>query len=148
MSGSIPLLVTGTSRQTPQWIAEHADGWLTFPEATHNSDGPRRLGQKIAQWRSAISDGGFRPHVTNEWLDLVADPDHPRTPLQGGYVLRTGRKGLIELLSQWQREGVNHAALGIQFCTRPAAEVVQELAEEVLPLFPSQAGPVPRRSDW
>lgn len=148
VSGSIPLLVTGTSRQTPQWIAEHADGWLTFPEATHNNDGPRRLGQKIAQWRSAISDGGFRPHVTNEWLDLVADPDHPRTPLQGGYVLRTGRKGLIELLSQWQREGVNHAALGIQFCTRPAAEVVQELAEEVLPLFPSQAGPVPRRSDW
>jgi len=50
---------------------------------------------------------------------------------------------LIDLLGEWQRAGVNHAALGIQFSQRPAAEVLQELAEYVLPLFPSHAGPVP-----
>ncbi|MBQ4776079.1 LLM class oxidoreductase [Pectobacterium versatile] len=136
-TGAIPLIVTSSSGQSLAWIADHADGWLTYPEATHNRQGPQRLAEKIRAWRNLIPDGGFRPHMTNEWLDLVDDPDHPRTPLRGGYVLRTGRKGLIALLEEWQQAGVNHAALGIQFSERPAAEVIQELAEDVLPHFPS-----------
>ncbi|MBN3264039.1 LLM class oxidoreductase [Pectobacterium brasiliense] len=141
-TGAIPLIVTSSSGQSLAWIAEHADGWLTYPEATHNHQGPQRLAEKIRAWRNLIPDGGFRPHMTNEWLDLVDDPDHPRTPLRGGYVLRTGRKGLIALLEEWRQAGVNHAALGIQFSERPVAEVIQELAEDVLPHFPShQASP-------
>ena len=136
-TGAIPLIVTGSSGQSLAWVGQHADGWLTYPEATHNRQGPQRLAEKIRAWRELIPDGGFRPHMTNEWLDLVDDPDHPRTPLRGGYVLRTGRKGLITLLEEWRQAGVNHAALGIQFSERPAAEVIQELAEEVLPYFPS-----------
>ncbi len=147
-AGAIPLLVTGTSQQTLDWVGQHADGWLTYPEATHHAAGPQRLAGKIQAWRRLISDGGFRPHVTNEWLDLVEDPNHPRTPLNGGYTLRTGRHGLIDLLGEWQRTGVNHAALGIQFSQRPAAEVLQELAEYVLPLFPSHDGPVPAQVRW
>lgn len=148
VTGRIPLLVTGSSRQTPDWVAEHADGWLTYPQPTHTHDGPKRLGQNIRAWRERIKDGGFRPHITNEWLDLVDDPDFPRTPLQGGFVLRTGRKGLIDLLGEWQDAGVNHAALGIQFSERPAAGIIQELAEEVLPLFPSHDGPAPLPARW
>lgn len=148
VAGAIPLLVTGTSRQTLDWVGQHADGWLTYPEATHDAAGPKRLAAKIQAWRRLIPDGGFRPHVTNEWLDLVDDPNHPRTPLNGGYTLRTGRNGLIDLLGQWQQAGVNHAALGIQFSQRPAAEVLQELAEYVLPLFPSHAGPLPAEMRW
>ncbi len=147
-TGRIPLIVTGSSRQTPEWVADHADGWLTYPQSTHNSEGPKRLGQNIRAWRSRIGDGGFRPHMTNEWLDLVEDPDFPRTPMQGGFVLRTGRNGLIDLLGEWRDAGVNHAALGIQFAERPAAEIIQELAEEVLPLFPSHDGPSPLRANW
>ncbi|MBH0312828.1 LLM class flavin-dependent oxidoreductase, partial [Alcaligenes faecalis] len=130
--GSIPLIVTSSSGQSPEWIAEHADGWLTYPEATHTPLGPQKLAAKIRAWRARIPDGGFRPHMTNEWLDLVEDPDYPRTPLRGGFTLRTGRKGLITLLEEWQAAGVNHAALGIQFAQRPAAEIIQELAEYVL----------------
>lgn len=140
VAGAIPLMVTGSSRQSLAWIGEQADGWLTFPEATHTREGPQRLAEKIQAWRKLIPDGGFRPHMTNEWLDLVEDPNHPRTPLRGGYVLRTGRNGLIDLLGEWPNAGVNHAALGIQFSQRPVAEVVQELAEEVLPHFPSHQG--------
>ncbi|MFG0495722.1 LLM class flavin-dependent oxidoreductase, partial [Pseudomonas sp. YQ_13] len=103
---------------------------------------------KIRAWRAAIPGGGFRPHVTNEWIDLDENPDFPRTPLQGGYVLRTGRNGLIELLHEWREAGVNHAALGIQMAQRPAQEVIRELAEEVLPLFPSLAGPEPHGQNW
>lgn len=147
-AGSIPLIVTSSSGQSLDWIARHADGWLTYPFATHDARGPQQLAEKIRAWRQLIPDGGFRPHMTNEWLDLVDDPDHPRTPLNGGFVLRTGRKGLLELLEQWQEAGVNHAALGIQFSQRPVAEVIQELAEEVLPHFPSHPGPPTLDTRW
>lgn len=146
--GRLPLLVTGSSRQSLQWVAEHADGWLTYPDATHHPTGPKRLGEKIRAWRALIPDAGFRPHVTNEWLDLVDDPNHPRTSTDGGYTLRTGRNGLIDLLGEWQQAGVNHAALGIQFSARPADEVLQELAEYVLPLFPSHAAPTSTTPRW
>lgn len=137
VSGSIPLIVTSSSRQSSEWIAEYADGWLVYPGPTHTSRGPQLLAEKIRGWRESIPGGGFRPHMTNEWLDLVDDPHYPRTPLRGGFVLRTGRIGLLNLLEEWQKAGVNHAALGIQFSQRPAAEVIQELAEEVLPHFPT-----------
>lgn len=148
VSGSIPLIVTGSSGQSLSWIAENADGWLTYPDATHNSRGPQHLAEKIRAWRDLIPGGGFRPYMTNEWLDLVDDPDYPRTALRGGYVLRTGRNGLMTLLEQWQAAGVNHAALGIQFSQRPAAEVIQELAEEVLPHFPSHVGLPTFATNW
>lgn len=148
VNGRIPLMVTGSSRQSMPWIGQHADGWLTFPESTHDLAGPQRLADKIRVWREHIPDGGFRPHMTNEWIDLVDDPDHPPTPLRGGFVLQTGRKGLIRLLSAWQNAGVNHAALGVQFSVRPAEEVLQELAEEVLPLFPSHTGTVQETQKW
>lgn len=147
-AGAIPLIVTGGSGQSPAWISEHADGWLSYPGPSHDQSGPARLADKIRLWRDGIPDGGFRPHMTNEWLDLVEDPHHPRTPLQGGFILRTGRNGLIDLLRQWQAAGVNHVALGIQFSERPVAEIIQELAEEVLPHFPSLPGPAPRGIVW
>lgn len=146
--GRIPLIVTGASRQERSWVAENADGWLTYPQAAHIPEGPQRLANIIRDWRAKIPGGGFRPHMTNEWLDLVEDPDFPRTPLKGGFVLQTGRKGLIDLLNEWHAAGVNHAALGIQFARRPAGEIVQELAEEVLPLFPSLEGPQPLSTQW
>ncbi len=138
--GTIPMMVTGSSGQSLAWIAEHADGWLTYPNSTHDAIGPQHLSEKIRAWRALIPGGAFRPHMTNEWIDLVDDPDYPRTPLHGGYVLRTGRKGLIALLETWQAAGVNHAALGIQFSQRAPADVLQELSEDVLPRFPSHQG--------
>ncbi|WP_157055496.1 LLM class oxidoreductase [Achromobacter spanius] len=147
VAGAIPMMVTGSSGQSLAWIAEHADGWLTYPNATHTPTGPQHLAEKIRAWRDLIPGGAFRPHMTNEWIDLVDDPDHPRTPLHGGYVLRTGRKGLMALLEAWQAAGVNHAALGIQFSQRPASEVLEELAADVLPHFPSH-GALPPCRPW
>ncbi|MNW20352.1 hypothetical protein D3C71_2207200 [compost metagenome] len=54
----------------------------------------------------------------------------------------------MALLEEWQQAGVNHAALGIQFSERPAADVIQELAEEVLPHFPSHPGPPALAAAW
>jgi hypothetical protein len=51
-------------------------------------------------------------------------------------------------LNDWQAAGVNHAALGIQFAKRPAAEIIQELVEEVLPHFPSHHAVMPHTVSW
>ena len=145
--GRLPLLVTGSCGQSMDWIAREADGWLTYPGKTDAADGAKALGAKIANWRTRLPDGVFRPHITNEWLDLVDDRSHPRTALDGGRVLRTGVNGLLDLLAEWREVGVNHAALGIQFSSRPPAEIIQQLAEDVLPHFPSLAAS-PAWSHW
>lgn len=147
-TGAIPLIVTGSSRQTPAWIAEHADGWLSYPGPVVTRQDVMALRPKIDAWRAQIPGGAFRPHMTNEWIDLVDDPDHPRMALRGGFVLRTGRKGLIQLLEEWRSIGVNHAALGIQFAQRPVDEIIEEIAQEVLPLFPTHDGPAALPTRW
>ncbi|MCK1141993.1 LLM class oxidoreductase [Providencia stuartii] len=147
-TGEIPLIVTGNSGQSLQWIADHSDGWLTYPGSISDKQGPIRLAEKIRTWRNLIPDNHFRPHITNEWIDLVDDPNYPRTALNGGYVLRTGRHGLIELLEQWQSAGVNHAALGIQFSQRPAKDVIEEIALDILPLFSTHQTVATRPMDW
>ncbi|MCT8344173.1 MULTISPECIES: LLM class oxidoreductase [Photorhabdus] len=131
----IPLIVTGRGQQDIKWIAENSDGWFTYPIQTHNKEGVARLGKNISEFRQNIPGNMFKPHLTNEWIDLVEDKHYPRTPTNGGFILKTGRLGLIELLEEWQEVGVNHAALGIQYGKRPSKEVIQEIGEEVLPAF-------------
>nr|WP_295867422.1 LLM class oxidoreductase [uncultured Chitinophaga sp.] len=134
---AIPTLITGASQQPLSWIAEHGDGWMTYPGASTSKRETLALGGKIKAWRALIPEGAFKPHMTNEWIELTEDPHFPRTPLRGGFILKTGRLGLIDLLNEWQEIGVNHAAIGIQFGNRPIAETIDELAKEVLPHFPA-----------
>ncbi len=79
---------------------------------------------------------------------LEEAPNHLCAHQQSGYFLHTERNGLIALLEEWQATAVNHAALGIQFSQRPAAEVIQEIAEDTLPPFSSLQGPPPIALDW
>lgn len=137
VTNTIPTLITGASQQSLEWIAENGDGWITYPGATATKNDTLRLAAKINAWRNLIPNHEFKPHMTNEWIELSEDPYFPRTPLRGGFIMKTGRFGLIDLLNEWQEIGVNHAALGIQFSTRPLQDVIEELSEEVLPLFPS-----------
>ncbi|MFE0172396.1 LLM class oxidoreductase [Streptomyces sp. NPDC059002] len=144
----IPLLVTGSSQQKPEWIAEHADGWLVHPGSPNSIAGTDALGHKVAAWRELIPGGRFKPVATNEWLDLAEDPHAPPQSLRGGFVLRIGTQALIEQLHRWQERGINHAALGVQHGRRPAAEVVAQLIEDVVPHFPAMAGPEPEEPVW
>ncbi|MFF9403389.1 LLM class oxidoreductase [Streptomyces sp. NPDC014744] len=146
--GRVPLLVTGSSQQSQEWIAEHADGRLVYPMNTSTPEGPRALGRKIEAWRALVPGGEFRPVATNDWIDLHEDPGYPPTPLRGGFVLRTGTEGLLELLGRWRDAGVNHGALGVQHGRRPAAEVVAQLGEEVIPHFPALASAAPSKPAW
>ncbi|WP_242883794.1 LLM class oxidoreductase [Actinomadura litoris] len=148
VSRRIPILVTGSSQQKAEWNAEHADGWLTYPGDPYTSMGTSALGRGAKKWRDLVPGGRFKPVATNEWIDLVEDANHPPTPLRAGFIMRTGTKGLIDLLGRWQEVGINHAALGVQHGSRPAAEVVEQLAAEVVPHFPALTGPAPKAPVW
>jgi luciferase-type oxidoreductase len=143
VSGRIPLIMTGSCRQTETWLAAHGDGWLVYPGPTATAAGPKLLGEKISRWRDLIPGGAFKPTATNEWIDLMEDPGHPPTPLRNGLILQTGSEGLLELLHRWRDAGINHGALGLQHGTRPAAEVVAQLGEEIVPHFPALEVPIP-----
>ncbi|WP_333617662.1 LLM class oxidoreductase [Dietzia sp.] len=133
LAAEIPLLVTGTSQQDFSWIAKNAHGWLTYPR------GLREQRFKIELWREAVREhapeAGEKPFAQSLPLDLLADPDAPPVPMRFGW--RLGRNRLIELLGTLQSIGVGHVILGLKPSSRPADEVLAELAEHVLPHFPS-----------
>jgi len=129
----IPLLVTGHSRQSLEWIAEHADGWLYYPRH------PQMQTQLIQDWRRLVNQftpGVFKPFAQSLYIDLSDDPKAAATPIHLGY--RLGRDRLLDLLHHLQQIGVNHVGLNLKYGRRPAAEVLEEIGQEVLPLV--QAG--------
>lgn len=126
----IPVMVTGSSRQSIEWIAEHGDGWLYYPQDIV------RQTQTIRGWRSLTSV--FKPFAQSFYLDLAENPDERPTPIQLG--LRTGRNHLIPYLRRLEGIGVNHVAFNLKYGNRPAEDVVHELGELVVPHFPAHPG--------
>jgi len=45
----IPLLITGSSRQSLEWIAQNADGWMNYPRDLYNQM------LMIKQWRDLVA---------------------------------------------------------------------------------------------
>ena len=128
-AGDLPLIVTGHSRQSLEWIAVHADGWLTYPRPIAQ--------QKMAfdRWQNALdaTNQEWKPFSQSLYIDLVADPDTRPTPIHLGYSL--GRHALIEHLSALQDIGVNHVAFNLRFSSRPIDAVLDDLIEYVVPMF-------------
>lgn len=123
----IPVLVTGNSRQTIEWIAEHGDGWLYYPQNV------TQQAQTIRKWRSLTPV--FKPFAQSLYIDLSEDPDEPPTPIFLGF--RAGHRYITDYLGTLRDIGVNHVGLNLKYATRPAHEIVQELGEFVVPHFPA-----------
>ncbi len=129
-SGDLPLFVTGNSRQSVEWIAANADGWLMYP---------RPIAQQrtvLKQWQTAVEAAGhtWKPFSQSLYIDLTEDPQARPTPIHLGY--RLGRQALLEHLQALREIGVNHVTFNIRFSTRPVPDVVAELSEHVIPAFP------------
>ncbi|WP_372871184.1 hypothetical protein [Paenalcaligenes niemegkensis] len=95
-----------------------------------------RIPEIIRQWRAASTPGIFKPYGYGTLFDLDRDPN---APVQPGRVLRAGRNALRELWLRQQEQGVSHVALHFKPQRRPAAEVIDELGEHLLPLFPAHS---------
>ncbi|CAH0276791.1 hypothetical protein SRABI106_03182 [Rahnella aquatilis] len=124
------MIVVGRARQDLSWIAEESDGWIW-----HLSDFST-LPELLEFWRGGYDDNRFRPYGYATFFDLDANPDAPLRRLMNG--ITVGRNALIKLWKEQERQGVNHVALNLKPLTRPAAEVMAEMAEFVLPEFPSE----------
>ena len=131
----IAMLVTGNSQQSMDWIAEHSDGWLTY--ARH----PAQQRVLTEQWQALTEEkapGTFKPFAQALQVDLAEDAEEAPTRIHNGY--RLGRKRLIELFEALQSIGIHHCFINVKFARRPAPEIVEELAADVLPLFPTPTG--------
>lgn len=127
---SPPMIVVGSSRQSPEWIAVEGDGWFTYPRR------PDDLGALIREWRGFTPR--FKPFLTGVSFDLSDKADTPPTPIRFGFAC--GRNYAISHLETLRALGVNHCAISFQSSYRPIAEVLEELAEFVLPQFQSANG--------
>lgn len=121
----IPVLITGYSGQSLDWIAKNGDGWLSFPR---NPDEQRKI---VESYRSLTE--AFKPFSQSLYIDLSSDPDEGPTLIHLGF--RCGYKYLIAYLTALQAVGVNHVILNVKFSERPIAEVIAELGEKVVPHF-------------
>jgi luciferase-type oxidoreductase len=124
----LPSIIIGHAGQTLEWTAQNTDGILSYIAD------PARIPLIIEQWRAACGPGVFKPYGYGTMFDLDRDPDMPIHP---GRILRGGRKALRELWLTQQEQGVSHVALHFKPQRRPASEVIDELGEHLLPLFPS-----------
>jgi luciferase-type oxidoreductase len=131
-AGRFPLLITGHSRQSPEWIAAQGDGWLHYPRnAAHQA-------ATVAEWRRLTAEhapGVFKPFAQSLYVDLDEDADRPPSPVHLGY--RLGRHALRALLERLRVMGVNHVALNFKYGRRPAAAVLEEIGTELVPEFPT-----------
>jgi len=128
-AGLIPMLVTGRSRQTLDWVAENADGWLMYPQPI-----PAQT-QVLSAWNTALEAAGqpWKPFAQSLYIDLVDDPGTPPRPIHLGY--RLGRDALIDHLQASRDIGVNHITLNLRFSSRDVSAVLDDLVTHVLPGF-------------
>lgn len=130
VSGRLPWIAIGRAGQSLEWLAANMDGWIWYgPEVSE-------FGAIVPHWRTLVPQGVFKPYGYGVMFDLLEDPD---APLHPGRQLRAGRHAMIELLYRHQAEGVSHVMLNMKPSRRPAEAVMNELAEHVLPLFPTVA---------
>ncbi len=132
ISAKIPMLITGSSRQTIKWNAEHGDGWIYYPRPT------MQQAYTIAEWRREIAKyhSFDQPFMQPLYVILEENDDFKPQPIQLGF--RIGANYLIEYLQEIQKIGVNHVAINLRFNRRDMDTTLEELAEKVLPHFHSK----------
>lgn len=128
----LPLLITGSSQQAPDWIAANGDGWMTYPRSAIQQQ------SLLARYREDVVQAGLAPKPTMEpfYLDLHPDADAAPTPIHLGF--RLGINRLRDYLSLRQQIGVNHIALNLRFNQGDVEETLNTIAEAVLPHFSTQ----------
>ena len=131
-STKIPMLITGSSRQTVAWNAENGDGWMYYPRPS------MQQAYTIAEWRSEIAKfhDFDKPFMQPLYVVLEKNDDFKPQPIQLGF--RIGANYLIEYFKEIREIGVNHVAINLRFNSRDIDTTLEELAEKVLPHFHSK----------
>jgi luciferase-type oxidoreductase len=131
--GALPTIAVGQAQQSLAYIAENMDGFIGSAPV------PQQLQSFAKRWHDLVSTScgpeRFKPLGIGGFLDLVGNQNEPFSRTRGG--IRSGSKSLVHFLHEAQATGVNHIALNPKVSRRPYSEIMDELAAEVLPQFPS-----------
>ncbi|MBS9478064.1 TIGR03571 family LLM class oxidoreductase [Ancylobacter radicis] len=120
---AIPLVVAGQARQDDDWLAAHMDGRFVYPGSIE------AMTAQATRWREATAGRGA--FISACHLDLLDDANAPFQPIRFG--ARLGRKSLIAHLDALAGAGVDHLAFNMRQSARPPAEIIEELASDVMP---------------
>ncbi len=125
----IPLLITGSSRQTLEWNAQNADGWMNYPRNIYQQY------NTIREWRDLIAKTktNNKPFMQPLYVILQENDDFKPQPIQLGF--RIGANYLIDYFQQLQDMGVNHVAINLRFNTRNMQQTLEHLSNKVLSHF-------------
>ncbi|MFK7963834.1 MAG: LLM class oxidoreductase [Burkholderiaceae bacterium] len=129
VGGRLPLLITGASQQSAEWVASHGDGWMTYPR-------PAQLqSQMIDQFNTKAKQAGEPPKPVMEplYIDLEDDANATAQPIHLG--LRLGVNALRRYLTSRQAIGINHIALNLRFNSKDTEQTLRTIAAEILPTF-------------
>ena len=128
-SKKVPMLITGASQQSPTWLANNGDGWITYPR------GVELQGKIINQIRdnAKANDTQNRPVSQSLYIDLVDDINFTPRPIHLGYKLNA--KDLLSHLKSLEAVGVNHVALNLRFNQADIEKTLKILGDEILPEF-------------
>lgn len=131
VGGRVPMLVTGGSQQTPDWIAQNGDGWMTYPRNTADQ------GQLVADYRRRVAeaDSTNKPVMQSLYIDLVDDPEATPRPIHLGF--QSGTAFLARYLQDLQSVGINHVALNLRFNQADIETTLKRLSDDLLPVFTS-----------
>ncbi len=124
----IPMLVTGSSRQRPDWIFANSDGCLTYPRGI---EAQKRFVENYREGSRALGRGEF-PVAQSLYVDVTAT-DEPATPIHLGF--RSGTTALLHYLRQIEAAGINHVALNLRFNQADIEYTLEKIADEVITQF-------------
>lgn len=124
---AIPTIIAGNGQQSNEWIAGNMDGRFVYP------GGLDRMAAQATDFRLLRQAAGLDRGVfiSAFHLDLASDPDELPTPRRFG--ARIGRKPFLDHLEELRGAGVDHLAVLLRPSRRPPPEVIDELAQDVLP---------------
>ena len=125
----VPMLITGGSQQSPEWVARHGDGWMTYPRSVPDQ------ARHVDAYRRRIAGAGLpdKPVMQSLYVDLQADPDAPPSPIHLGF--RSGVEFLRTYLTEMHSAGINHVALNLRFNQADIEDTLARLADGLLPDF-------------
>ena len=108
-SHKIPMLLTGFSRQSLEWNAQNADGWLSYPRS------PMQQAYTIAQWRRLVAEyhDFDKPFMQPLYVILEENDDFKPQCIQLGF--RIGANYLVDYFNAIKENGVNHVAINLRF---------------------------------
>ncbi len=126
MESDLPMLITGSSRQSDDWIAQNGNGWILYPR---NGLIQKSIINNYRQKSFEFNDF-VKPVIEPLYIDLSEDDNFKPKPIHLG--LKLGINYLKRYLHSRENIGVNHVALNLRFNKANIEKALEKISKELL----------------